>query len=296
MTITIIGIGLIGGSLAKDLKKRGFAQQIFGVEKNLISAKRALELGLVDEIMEMEEAVKLSDIIVLSVPVSVAGKLSVQILDLVDNQIVFDVGSTKFPIVEAIKNHPKRANFVATHPMAGTEFTGPDAAISDLFDAKALILCDTNNSSERAIRQVKKIFDLLNMRIIEMDAQNHDVHAAYVSHISHISSFALALTVLHKEKDEKSIFNMASGGFESTVRLAKSSAEMWTPIFLQNKKNVLEVLDTYINFLYDFKLAIFNDDTERLNFLMNKGNTIREILDQKKKEAERMVNTESVSC
>ncbi len=288
MVLAVIGLGLIGGSMALDLRERGFAHKIIGVDKNTEHAARALELGLVDEIATFNKAVKLADMVLLAVPVSAAAKLVVDVLNLVDNQVVFDVGSTKLPIIEAAKAHPKRPNFVAAHPMAGTEFTGPDAAIRNLFDSKALILCDLENSGEWAVRKVKELFSVLKMRFIEMDAQSHDIHAAYVSHISHISSFALALTVLHKEKDEKNIFNMASGGFESTVRLAKSSAEMWTPIFTQNKKNVLEVLDTYINFLYDFKLAIFNDDKERLNFLMQKGNSIRDILEQKKTEMDKI--------
>ena len=289
MKLAVIGLGLIGGSMALDLKKRGFTNWVIGVDNNNEHAKKALELGIVDEITDLKTAVKKSEVIALATPVSASNSLVIEILNLIDNQIVFDVGSTKEPIVTAVSTHSKRPYFVAAHPMAGTEFTGPEAAIHNLFDGKALILCDTENSSENAIKVVKNIFATLKMRFTEMDAKSHDVHAAYVSHISHISSFALALTVLHKEKDEKNIFNMASGGFRSTVRLAKSSAEMWTPIFSQNKKNVLEVLDTYINFLYDFKLAIFNEDEDRLNTLMQKGNTIRDILEEKKKEIDKLL-------
>lgn len=281
MIVTIIGIGLIGGSLAKEMRKLNFASKIIGVEKNIIHAQKALDLKIVDQILDLDSAIIQSDLIIISVPVDIACEIAPKILDKIDEQIVFDVGSTKKSILNSIKNHPKRENFVGIHPMAGTENTGPEAAILNLFENNAVIFCDTKNSSHKAISLTKYLFNLLKMRIIEMEPEAHDIHAAYVSHISHISSFALALTVLHKEKNEKNIFDMASGGFESTVRLAKSSAKMWTPIFQQNKDNVLEVLDTYINFLYDFKLAIFNEDSERLNFLMQKGNSVEKILNKK---------------
>ena len=284
MIVTIIGLGLIGGSMALDLKKRGFASQILGVDSNKEHARRAEEIGFVDAIVDLKDAAKLSNVIILAVPVDASIQLINEILPQLDSQILIDVGSTKEPLINVANQHENRNLFLAAHPMAGTEFTGPDSAISGLFDNNAVIFCDVENSSTKAVSMAEKIFTTLNMRRIDMDAKSHDVHAAYVSHISHISSFALALSVLHKEKNEKNIFDMASGGFTSTVRLAKSSPAMWAPIFLQNKANVTEVLDTYINFLYDFKLALFNDDEKRLYELMNRANSIQPILQNKEEK------------
>ena len=279
MNVTIIGIGLIGGSLAIDMRRRGIAEHIFGVDNNPDNAIQAKALGLVDEIVDLQTGVEKADVVVLSVPVDAAVYLAPKVLDMIDSQVVFDTTSVKLPLIKTIASHPKRKNFVAVHPMAGTEYSGPQAAQAGLFDNKTLIICDAESSDKKSIAVVEDVFGKFNMRIIQMDAYSHDVHAAYVSHISHISSFALALSVLYKEKDEKNIFDMAGGGFASTVRLAKSAASMWVPIFLQNKQNVLEVLDTYINFLYDFKLAIFNDDRQRLEILIKRANKVRDILE-----------------
>ncbi len=284
MNVTIIGIGLIGGSLAIEMRRKKIADKIIGVDKNTENAQKALALCLVDEVMAFQTAVIQADIVVIAVPVDIAVDISLKVLDLIDNQIVFDVGSTKRAIVEAVKNHHKRSHFVATHPMAGTEFSGAGAAVADLFKNKALIICDSRDSSEKALNFVRNIFSEIGMRIIEMESTAHDVHVAYVSHISHISSFALALSVLQKEKNEKNIFNLASGGFESTVRLAKSSVQMWTPIFLQNKHNILEVIDTYTDFLNDFRKAISENDDFVLNNLMKEANKIGMILNETKKE------------
>jgi len=201
-----------------------------------------------------------------------------KVLDLVENQLVTDMCSTKSTILERIKYHPKRKQYVAAHPMAGTEYSGPWAAISGLFDGKACIFCDTEDSDIRAVAQIKRMYETLNMRVIYMNGINHDVHAAYISHISHISSFALALTVLEKERNEKHIFDLASGGFDSTVRLAKSSAEMWTPIFHQNKDNVLTVLDTYIGKLQEFRKFIDEDQTEKVHELIKESNKIKRVI------------------
>ena len=289
MTVTIIGLGLIGGSLALDMRRLGLANHILGVDANDIHANRALELGLVDEITDIETGVERAELIAVAISVDATVRILPFIMDMTENQIVFDVGSTKKPVIDVLKGHKKRMNFVAAHPMAGTEYSGPEAALERLFENKALIICNREDSSSRALDVVESVFEALGMNILSMDSAEHDMHAAYVSHISHISSFALALTVLHKEKDEKSIFNLASGGFESTVRLAKSSPDMWSPIFLQNKRNILEVLDTYINFLYDFKLAIFNNDAERLHYLMRKGNSIKEVLGKQEKREPELV-------
>jgi len=283
MIVSIVGLGLIGGSMAIDLRKRGFASSVLGMDANPEHARKALEIGLVDSIVEHYEQLRFSDIIILAVPVDAAIALMQNILPLLDNQLLIDVGSTKEPLIDAVRGHDKRKLFLAAHPMAGTEFSGPQAAISGLFDDKAVIFCNSEDTDEGLVNLADAMFSSLQMRRIDMDAKSHDIHAAYVSHISHISSFALALSVLHKEKDERSIFEMASGGFASTVRLAKSSPDMWAPIFMQNRKNVLEVLDTYITYLYDFKLAIFNQDKERLLFLMKKANDIKPILSLKEK-------------
>jgi len=278
MQVGIIGIGLIGGSMAIDLKERKFADQVVGVENNHLHAVAAKEIGLVDEIVSLEECISGSDIIVVAVPVSAAIHLIPSILDKVDNQVVTDVCSTKEKINEIVHYHPNRKNFVAAHPMAGTEYSGPWAAIPGLFDGRAGIICNAEDSDFRAVELIKSMYDCLNMRIIYMQAAHHDVHTAYVSHISHITSFALALTVLEKEKNEKNIFDLASGGFSSTVRLAKSNADMWAPIFSQNKENILTVLDTYIEKLEEFKKCIADYDEEGIKNLIFKANKIKRII------------------
>lgn len=278
MQVGIIGIGLIGGSMAVDLKNRGFADRVVGVEKDCLHAAAAKELGLVDEMVDYEQCIATSDIIVVAVPVNVAIRMIPDILDKVDRQIVTDVCSTKEKINDMVRYHPRRKNFVAAHPMAGTEYSGPWAAVPGLFDGKAGIICNDEDSELRAVELIKEMYDCLNMRVIFMRAAHHDVHTAYISHISHITSFALALTVLEKEKNEKNIFDLASGGFSSTVRLAKSNADMWTPIFFQNKDNVLAVLDTYIEKLQEFKQNIAAYDEEGLRDLILKANKIKRII------------------
>lgn len=278
MQVGIIGIGLIGGSMAIDLKKRKFADKIVGVESDHLHAVAAQEIGLVDEMVDLDECIRDSDIIVVATPVSAAVRLIPEILDQVDRQVVTDVCSTKQRINELVHYHPNRKNFVAAHPMAGTEYSGPWAALPGLFDGRAGILCNAEDSDIRAVELIKSMYDCLNMRIIYMRAAHHDVHTAYVSHISHISSFALALTVLEKEKNEKNIFDLASGGFSSTVRLAKSNADMWTPIFFQNKENVLTVLDTYIEKLQEFKTLIAGFDEAGMRELIAKANKIKRII------------------
>lgn len=278
MQVGIIGIGLIGGSMAVDLKNRGFADRVVGVEKDCLHAAAAKELGLVDEMVDYEQCIATSDIIVVAVPVNVAIRMIPDILDKVDRQIVTDVCSTKEKINDMVRYHPRRKNFVAAHPMAGTEYSGPWAAVPGLFDGKAGIICNAEDSELRAVELIKEMYDCLNMRVIFMRAAHHDVHTAYISHISHITSFALALTVLEKEKNEKNIFDLASGGFSSTVRLAKSNADMWTPIFFQNKDNVLAVLDTYIEKLQEFKQNIAAYDEEGLRDLILKANKIKRII------------------
>lgn len=278
MKISVIGLGLIGGSMAIDLRKRGFAAHIIGVDSNKLHAHTALNIGLVDEIDTMDNAIDNSDLVILATPPNETVRLISKILDMIKNQIVTDTCSIKGNIAERIKYHSNRSNYVAAHPMAGTENSGPWAAKSGLYDGKAVIYCDVENSKPEAVTQIRKMYDYLNMRPLYMNSYNHDVHLAYVSHISHISAFALALTVLDQEKNEKNIFDLASGGFDSTVRLAKSSAEMWAPIFEQNSENVLTVLDTYIDKLNSFKEAINTHKTDQISEMIVKANRIKKIL------------------
>lgn len=279
MTVAIVGIGLIGGSLALDLKANGFADVVIGVDKNQKHVLLAKQFKLVDEICDLETAIKKSKLIILSIPVGEIVKILPNILSLcTDNQVVTDMGSTKFKIVESITNHKNRNKFVASHPMAGTEFSGPKAAINNLFANKAAIICDKANSEISALKLVEKMYKSLFMKLIYMDSKSHDIHAAYVSHISHISSFLLANTVLEKENDEAKIFDLASGGFESTVRLAKSSPKMWADIFVQNRANIKEVLETYIKQLQNFKNAIAENNYSYIFDEMEKANEIKRIL------------------
>ena len=285
MNIGIIGLGLIGGSMAIDLKRRGFADEVLGVEADPVNAAAALNIGLVSQVLSLEDCVRESDVIVLAVPVGAALKLLPQVLDMfcvigdkADGKVVMDVCSTKTRLVQSVSSHPARQQYVPTHPMSGTEYSGPWAAMSGLYDGQACIICDAGDSAPEAVMAVEKLYDVLNMRMLYMDAASHDVHTAYVSHISHVTSFALALTVLDKEKDEKHIFDLASGGFSSTVRLAKSSPDMWIPILTQNADNVLHVMDTYIEKMNAFRQAIADGDEDAIRNLIEEANRIRRII------------------
>lgn len=283
MVVGIIGLGLIGGSMAIDLKRRGFADKVIGVENDPVASEAALRMGLADEIVSFEECVKGSDIVVVAVPVGAAVKMLPRVLDIFmedgfGGKIVIDTCSTKSQITRSVHYHPLRGRFVATHPMAGTEYSGPWAAMPNLFDGRACIFANSEDSDPQALKIVEDLYGVLNMRPIYMNADNHDVHTAYVSHISHVTSFALALTVLDKEQDEKHIFDLASGGFSSTVRLAKSSSDMWVPILTQNRENVLKVIDTYLEKMKEFRDAIDSYDEERIEGLIHEANKIKKIL------------------
>lgn len=279
MNITIIGLGLIGGSLALDLRANGFANHLMGVDANEAHARIALEDGLVDEIKDLASGCRDANIVVLAVPVNAIIHLLPKVLKHVSNDtLVIDMGSTKAEIAEAIKDHPQRAQIVMAHPMAGTEYSGPKAAVSNLFQRKAAIICDKEANTPEAVHLAERLFKSLFMRIIYMDSKDHDIHAAYVSHISHISSYVLALTVLDKEKSEANIFNMASGGFASTVRLAKSSPRMWNDIYEQNSQNILDVLNIYIEKLQRFRDHIAEGDFDETYDLMEEANAIGKIL------------------
>ena len=283
MKVGIIGLGLIGGSMAIDLRRKGFADEVIGVEADPVNAAAAEKIGLVDRVAGFDECVAESDLIVLAVPVGVAVRMLPQILDSfaesgASDKVVMDVCSTKEYLARCAKYHPQRRQYVASHPMAGTEYSGPWAAMPGLFDGHACIICDSEESSSKAVRVVEELYRTLNMRTIHMNSSSHDVHTAYVSHISHVTSFALALTVLEKERDEKHIFDLASGGFSSTVRLAKSSPDMWTPILSQNRDNVLQVMDTYIEKMNSFRQAIADGDEDAVRGLIEEANKIRRII------------------
>lgn len=283
MVTGIIGLGLIGGSMAIDLKRRGFVDTVLGVESESVNAAAAGKIGLVDEVVGFEECVRRSDIIVIAIPVGAAVKVLQSTLDMFrdggfEDKIVIDTCSTKGCMVRSVHYHPMRRRYVATHPMAGTEYSGPWAAVPNLFDGRACIFANAEESDPKALATVERLYDSLNMRPAYMNADSHDVHTAYVSHISHVTSFALALTVLDKEKDEKHIFDLASGGFSSTVRLAKSNADMWVPILIQNRENVLRVIDTYMEKLGEFRDAIDNFDADKIRGLIEQANRIKKII------------------
>ncbi|WP_126654015.1 prephenate dehydrogenase [Chryseobacterium aureum] len=279
MKISIIGVGLIGGSMALKLREKNIASFIYGIDNNTQHINDALNLKIIDAGVDLEHGIKNSDLIILAIPVDAARKLLPSVLDLVtDQQTVMDAGSTKAGIVNAVKDHPKRSRFVAFHPMWGTENNGPKSAIAESFSGKAGVICNKQESADDALSTVEKVVNALDMHMIYMDAKDHDVHTAYISHISHITSYALANTVLEKEREEETIFQLASSGFSSTVRLAKSHPEMWVPIFKQNKENVLDVLNEHISQLRKFKSALEKENYEYLEELITNANRIRGIL------------------
>lgn len=278
MNIAIVGIGLIGGSVAATLKDKSQDYRIIGVDNSEQNLKKATQLGLIDESAPLDEAVAKSKVIILSTPVDAILKLLPTILDKVTDQVVIDMGSTKANILDAVAKHPKRGRLVAAHPMAGTEYSGPEAASKNLFTNKVMVYTDVVNSDEDAFEIADQITEQLEMNTTFMNPTEHDMHTAYVSHISHITSFALALTVLEKEKSQGRIFELAGSGFESTVRLAKSSPEMWTPIFRQNRSNVLEVLEEHIKQLQNMHDLLESEDYEKFYKLIKKSNKIKRII------------------
>jgi prephenate dehydrogenase len=279
MNICIIGLGLLGGSFALGLRQQEENHHFIGVDNNPAHAAKALELGLVEEELPLEEAVAKSDLVVLAVPVNAITALLPAVMDhLAEQAVLIDFGSTKELICRLADQHPKRDQFVPVHPIAGTENSGPEAAFAGLLHDKIMIICDREKSRPQAVALVEALFGQLGMHLSYMDAESHDLHLAYVSHLSHITSFALGATVLEKEKDEENIFNMAGSGFSSTVRLAKSSPEMWAPIFTQNSRNISEALDSYIQKLQEFKKFIDSQDEAASFELMKRTNDIRRIL------------------
>ena len=278
MNVFIIGIGLIGGSMAKDIKRLYPNSKIYGIDTNASHLEEALALDLIDVKSSYDE-LNLANIVIVGIPVDVMVTELPKILEEVnDDCVVMDAGSTKAALCKSLENHPKRRNFLACHPIAGTEFSGPSAAIDGLYQGKTNIICEVEKTAFKLQEKALELYQQLGMRIRYMNPEAHDKHIAYVSHLSHISSFMLGKTVIEKEKNERDIFDMAGSGFESTVRLAKSSPAMWTPIFKQNKENVVETLEEYIQNLEDFKQLLLKDDYKGIYNEMNNTNKIKEIL------------------
>lgn len=276
--IYVIGVGLIGGSIAKDVKKMNPEIVVYGIDSDLNNLREALSLGIIDKKAVLSD-LKKADVVIVSVPVDAMVKLLPEILDSVsDDTLVMESGSTKVDICKIVENHPKRRNFLATHPIAGTEFSGPHAAIEGLFHRKTIIICEIEKTAFKLQERALTIFKIMGMHIRYMNPEAHDKHIAYVSHLSHISSFMLGKTVIEKEKNERDIFDLAGSGFASTVRLAKSSPEMWTPIFKQNKTNVIETLEEYIQNLSTFRDFMKNEDFEEIYTEMKNINHIKDIL------------------
>ena len=273
---------MIGGSLAIDLRSKKIATRLIGIDFNEGHARKALELGLVDEILPEEKAFAESDVVILAIPVNTIGALLPSVLDRVaKNTVVIDTGSTKSMICKSVAQHDRRAQFVAAHPISGTENSGPTAALQGLFDRKTNIICEKEQSSESSLAVAKNIFDSVGMNTIFMEPDEHDKHVAYVSHLSHVSSFLLGQTVLDIEKDEKNIFDLAGSGFASTVRLAKSSPAMWAPIFEQNSEYLSQALLEYIMHLQKFHYHLMKKDTKELVKTLTNANEIRRVLDKK---------------
>ena len=277
MNVTVIGLGLIGGSIARDLRKNGFSTHIVGVEANAKHAEKAKSIGLVDAILPLDEAVEKADLVVIAIPVDKIKLVLPQVLDLIsDRTTVTDMGSTKKELSNSVENHSKRRNYVPAHPMSGTENSGPEAALEGLFTNKIAIICDHEKSGPQHLALIEKMFQSLGMDIAYMSSDEQDHSTAFISHLPHAAAYALANAVQDKE-DRSIIFDLASGGFQSTVRLAKSAPSMWGPIFQQNKSYVVESLEVYIKHLIDFKKSIQNDE-KRMYDLMNNANNIRSIL------------------
>ena len=278
MTVTIIGTGLIGCSMAHRMKETGFAQKIIGVDNNEHHLLTALQLGWIDETMPLDRAIEQSQLIIIAIPVDATLNLLPGLMDKISNQVVIDVGSTKEMICRSVENNVNRKRFVATHPMWGTEKEGPEAVVKDAFKGRVAVICEKDKTDADALQLAERLYESIGMKLVYMDAAIHDMHAAYVSHISHVAAYALSLTVLEKEKEEDAIFELASGGFESTVRLAKSNPAMWVPIFMQNKENVLDVLNEHITQLRKIKSCLEKDNYEYLAELITDANKIKRIL------------------
>lgn len=282
--IFVVGLGLIGGSMALALKELKSVVSVSGWDNNPLNCSRALELGLIDSVEEFNLGVSTSEVTLLSTPVDSITTLLVEALDIysnispTDRGVICDMGSTKMKILESVKEHPMREYYVAGHPIAGTEFSGPDAALPSLFKEKNMILCDIQQSAPYLVTKVESLFNAIGMRVRRMNSRDHDYHVAFVSHLSHISAFSLAMSVLDKEEGEKEILNLAAGGFDSTVRLAKSSSETWSSILIQNREFLLEAIDSYSQNINSIRDALKSGDRENLKEMILKANKIKKIL------------------
>ncbi|MDO5105983.1 prephenate dehydrogenase [Capnocytophaga sp.] len=277
MNTIIIGLGLIGGSIALELRKR-CGHTLWGIDTNPAHIQKAIELGIIEREASYTDIAS-ADLVIIAIPVNSIPQVLQRVLDYVGTQtLVMDMGSVKEPICRHIANHPKRSHFLAAHPMAGTEHSGPEAAIYNLFDHKVMVFCEADKTNPDLVQKATNIANTLQMRLKTMPADDHDRHVAYVSHLSHVSSFMLGKTVLEIEKDEQNIFDLASTGFASTVRLAKSDADMWCPIFLENKNNVIKALDEYIKNLQEMRTIIYNQEKDALQKTIKDANYIRKVL------------------
>lgn len=281
MKIGIVGLGLIGGSIAKELTTRSLGTiHVYGIDNNPVHAKRAKELKLVEQVIDLEDAIGNCEVFIVAIPVNAIEAFLPSLLDKIgDKDVVIDVGSTKGDICTAIKNHPKRNRFVAAHPLAGTEFSGPDAAVMNLFHGKKNIICEKELSDEDAVSKALRVFDFLGMNTFYMESNEHDKHMAFVSHLSHVTSFALSQTVLEIEQDEKQILNLASTGFESTVRLAKCNPTTWTAIFEKNPEYLGQAIDTYIKYLKHYQKLVEERNWEGMYDSIKASNEIKRVLD-----------------
>jgi prephenate dehydrogenase len=277
--IAVIGVGLIGGSMALDLKKNNFCGEIIGVDNNTDHLKEALERGIIDSSLPLDSMALQADIVIIATPVNTSKDLLIKLLDQIrKDAVIIDVGSLKAPICLAVEKHKNRAQFVACHPIAGTEFSGPSAAHHNLFKDKVNIICEEEKSSKSALRIIYSMFEAIGSTNILMDATTHDQHITYVSHLSHITSFALSLTVQELEKADQNIYNMAGSGFTSTVRLAKSSAKMWVPILIENKQIMSKAIDDYINKLQLLKKHIDSSNETQLAKNIERANGVSKVI------------------
>ncbi|QIK16706.1 prephenate dehydrogenase [Blattabacterium sp. DPU] len=277
MNIGIIGLGLIGGSISLGLRKSNYGNKFIGTDSNKENALYAVKLGIVDEITSLQDLITRSSVIILSIPVNGIDKILPSILNNIrTDTVILDTGSTKYDICNRIYSHPKRSRFVASHPIAGIENSGPISASSDLFYQKKCIICDSEFSAPDAISVATKIYSIMNMRIIYMTSKEHDLYIAYISHLPHVVSFSLASTVLKKFKNEKKIFNnMMGSGLDSTTRLAKSKPETWLPIFISNRENMIQAIDLYIDHLNKFRNHLINKEFHKIDQYMKKANDIK---------------------
>ncbi len=276
MNIGIIGLGLMGGSLAKAVKRYGIAKKVYGFTNSEKNKKDILDLNLVDELVDLETLKKVSDVIILAIPVDAIIGMFPNFLDIDDETTIIDMGSTKEYIVKSIPSEIRK-NFIAAHPMTGTEKSGPKAAIDDLYEGKTVVFCDLEDNANLHVNRAFRIFQEIGMRIVVMDSDQHDIHACYISHLPHVISFSLANTVMSHE-DPKSIIALAAGGFKDMSRIAKSSPRMWSDIFKQNRKNLLASIETFEEQLQSAKRMVENEDYEALEAWMKKANTLHEIL------------------